>query len=298
MVEQVLEGLAIRPNGKYLDATAGGGGHTAAILDKLDEQGRVLAVDRDRVAVETLHRRFIQESRVTIHLVNFGRIGEDATVTQFAPLDGILFDFGVSSRQIDDQMRGFSYLQPGPLDMRMDRAQELSAADVVNRYKEADLIRILRDFGEEPRAKPIAAAIVELRPVETTEDLAQAVETVVWGKDRVKTLSRVFQALRIEVNGELDEIDEALQASVELLKPGGRLVTLSYHSLEDRRVKRFLRDMEGVTADRFSPLPDPEPRNVLMKATPRKAVVPSQEEIEQNPRARSAKLRIAEKIGG
>ncbi len=292
MLAETLAGLKIKPDGRYLDATGGGGGHSAAILDKLSETGRLLVIDRDDDALAVLRERFGADERVVVHKLNFGAIGSDEAVAGFAPIDGILFDFGVSSRQIDNPERGFSFMQAGPLDMRMDRSQGDSAADVVNEYGEAALIRILREYGEEPRAKRIVQALVQARPVTTTEQLKAVVETVADPRERIKTLARVFQALRIEVNGEMDEIDRALDAAYELLAVDGRLAALSYHSLEDRRVKQFLRRMEGENRDRYLALPGAEAQ-VRMKAVPRKAVQPGQTEINTNPRARSARLRLA-----
>lgn len=296
MVEQVVAGLNIRAGGRYLDATAGGGGHTDALLAHLDDRGRVVACDRDPEAIARLEERFRRDLRVTVYRVNFAGIGGDPIVGRFAPYDGVLFDFGVSSRQIDDPQRGFSFMHDGPLDMRMDRTQPLTAADVANDYPEAELARVLREYGEQPRARRIAAEIVRARPLATTAGLAAVIERAAAGRERTKTLARVFQALRIEVNGELDAIDRALRAAYDLLAANGRLVALSYHSLEDRRVKRFLREMAGEEEDRWLALPTTGERAVRMRALPRSAVKPGAEEIERNPRARSARLRIGEKL--
>ncbi len=297
MLAETLAGLAIKPDGTYLDTTAGGGGHSAAILDKLSRSGRLLAIDRDDNALEVIRGRFENDARVAVHKLNFSDIGEDTIVQSWGPFDGILYDFGVSSRQIDDADRGFSFMQAGPLDMRMDQTETLTAADVVNEYDERSLIRVLKEFGEEPRAKRIVAELIKHRPIKSTESLSSLMESVVDPRDKVKTLARVFQALRIEVNGELEAIDRALDASCELLKSGGRLVILSYHSLEDRRAKRFLRRMEGESGDRFLAMPGQIDKRVLMKAKPRKAVTATKDEIGRNSRARSARLRIAEKVG-
>jgi 16S rRNA (cytosine1402-N4)-methyltransferase len=297
MLAETLAGLAIKPDGTYLDATAGGGGHSAAILDKLNESGRLLAIDRDDQALNVISERFVDESRITFHKLNFGDIGFDELVRSWMPIDGVLFDFGLSSHQIDDAGRGFSFMQAGPLDMRMDQSQTLTAAEVVNDYDERSLVRLLKEFGEEPRAKRVAAELITRRPISTTDALSGAIEAIADPRERVKTLARVYQAIRIEVNGELAAINRALEAVYGLLGIGGRLVVLSYHSLEDRRAKRFLRKMAGEGGDRFSVMPWDTEQQVKMRAMPRKAVTATQEEISRNSRARSARLRIAEKVG-
>ncbi|MCB2197820.1 16S rRNA (cytosine(1402)-N(4))-methyltransferase RsmH [bacterium] len=297
MLQETIHHLAVLPQAVYLDATAGGGGHTAALLERLDPDGLVVALDRDSEAHQQLEARFAGDSRVVAVRADFGEIGQNPDVRRYAPYAGILFDFGVSSHQIDDATRGFSFGKEGPLDMRMDDRQSLTAADVVNDYSESDLVLILREFGEEPRAKRVAAKMIEARPIETTRELVEAIRPVAGGPQQVKMLARVFQAIRIEVNGELESIDQALPASVDLLQRGGRLVTLAYHSLEDRRVKEFMRKMTGEReVDPFLP-PSGELSEEVLRLVSRKAIKPSAGEIEQNPRARSARLRVAEKVG-
>lgn len=298
MLQETIYHLAVLPQAVYLDATAGGGGHTSALLERLGPEGLVVALDRDAESHEQLEARFAGDSRVVAVRADFGEIGRHPDVRKHAPYAGVLFDFGVSSHQIDDAARGFSFGQAGPLDMRMDDRQELTAANVVNEYGLAELIRVLREFGEEPRAKRVASKIFEARPIGTTRELVEAVRSVVQGPQQVKMLARVFQAIRIEVNGELESIDRALPAAVDLLGVGGRLVTLAYHSLEDRRVKEFMREMTGEKAvDPFLPPSEADKGREVLRLITRKAMKPSEEEIGRNPRARSARLRVAEKVG-
>ncbi len=295
MVHEVAEALVVNPSGLYLDATAGGGGHTAAILDRLDGRGRVVALDRDQQAREALHTRFEHEPRVSIIAGNFRDIGRLKEIARRASYFGVLFDFGVSSHQIDDPDRGFSFQVDGPLDMRMDRSLERSAAQVVNESTLDDLTTVLREYGELSSPRKIARRIIEARPLWTTAALAAAVAP---GSRRdVKLLAQVFQAIRIEVNGELAAIEEGLEAAVELLAPGGRLVTLAYHSLEDRRVKRLLRRESGEAVEqRGIPVELRAASPVRMRAVFRKAMKASNNEVALNPRARSVRMRVAERL--
>ncbi len=297
MAGTVVDLLVHDPEGGYLDATAGGGGHSEAILDRLGSSGRLIAVDRDSDAFTHLSRRFAGESRVKIVRANFKDIRGLDLVTDSAPLSGVLFDFGVSSHMLDSFDRGFSYRGSGPLDMRMDDRRTLSASEVVNSYDESRLAGIFKEYGEERRARKLAAAIMASRPVGDTGALAAIIRRTVPGREQVKTLSRVFQAIRIEVNGELSAIREALPAALELLERGGRLVTLAYHSLEDRIVKRFIRNRSGYgMTDPFMPIQIAETVEIILKPLFRGARKASAEEIAENPRARSVRLRAAEKI--
>jgi len=297
MLAETIDLLSVRPAGVYLDATAGGGGHTAAILERLGEGGSVVALDRDSEAHRRLEARFDREKRVVLVRTDFAEIGTNQTVLAHAPYAGVLFDFGLSSRQIDDPARGFSFSQDGPLDMRMDDRLPLTAAEVVNGFEEADLVRLFRENGEEPQARRIAHEVVASRPLNSTGSLAEVVRRVVKGPKQVKALARVFQAIRIEVNGELAAIDRALPSAVALLGAGGRLVTLAYHSLEDRRVKEFFRiSSQPEPVDPFLPQQEREVVKPLRMVT-RGAVKATEAEIETNPRARSARLRAAERTG-
>src|SRR6202046_3341931 len=253
LLSQVLAALDIRGSGVYLDATFGRGGHAGAILQNLIANGRLLCLDRDSAAIADARSRFAADPRVTIFLAAFSSLAQCAD--QVAPglkFDGILFDLGVSSPQLDDAERGFSFMRDGPLDMRMSQ-EGPSAADVVNGASEAELIRIFREFGEERHAPRIARAIVadrQSKPFERTLQLAEMIARVARGSERAggrggrphkHPATRVFQALRIHVNGELDELERALQLAFERLAPHGRLAVISFHSLEDRMVKQFMR---------------------------------------------------------
>jgi 16S rRNA (cytosine1402-N4)-methyltransferase len=283
-----------------MDATYGRGGHAGAILEKLIANGRLLCIDRDSAAVAAARARFSQDSRVSIFLAPFSALA--ACADQVAPglkFDGILFDLGVSSPQIDEAERGFSFMQDGPLDMRMSPGEGLSAADVVNRAPLEELIRIFREYGEERMAPRIARAIVmdrEVRPFARTIELAEMIARVARSKERHKhPATRVFQALRIHVNGELKELELALASALERLAPRGRLAVISFHSLEDRMVKQFMR-RHSLADPMYAGLP-----NIPQHARPKlalvgKAIEADANESSANPRARSARLRVAVRL--
>ncbi len=287
--------LVTAPQGRYVDATLGGGGHARALLDELDPEGSVLGLDRDADALAAARDRLADERAAGRFRALQGRFGNLRSLLEaedFMPVDGLLLDLGVSSYQIDDPERGFSFQEDGPLDMRMDERQGLTASRIVNDWPEADLREGLRDYGDEQRAGTVAHAIVEARPLDTTQDLAAAVQSVVPPPDEVKTLARVFQALRIIVNAELEELEQVLEQSPEVVRPGGRIAVISYHSLEDRRAKRFLRygNFEGTPRrDLYGNLVAP------WEETPRGPIEAGEAEVSANPRARSARLRIAER---
>jgi 16S rRNA (cytosine1402-N4)-methyltransferase len=300
LLPQVLAALNVRASGVYLDATFGRGGHAGAIVEKLVADGRLLCLDRDPVAVAEARARFAADARVSVFLAPFSALA--ACADRVAPglkFDGILFDLGVSSPQLDDPTRGFSFMQDGPLDMRMSKGVGMSAADVVNGASEAELIRIFREFGEERFAPRIARAIVADRaskPFERTLELAGMISRVARTRERHKhPATRVFQALRIHVNGELVELETALSAAFERLAPHGRLAVISFHSLEDRIVKQFIR-RHASTDPVYAGLPF-----VPAHAAPKlrlvgKAIQADSEETARNPRARSARLRVAERL--
>ncbi len=292
--KEVVEGLITSPGGTYVDATLGGGGHAEALLERLAPEGRVIGIDQDPEALAAATERLRRfGSRFHALRGNFADMADLLRAEGVDQVHGILLDLGVSSHQIDTAGRGFSFQQEGPLDMRMDPEQPLTAADLIASATEKELVSILRRYGEERRASRIARAIVQHRPIHTTAELAEVVRSVVPPSARQKTLARVFQALRIAVNRELEALERALEGALELLVPGGRMAVISYHSLEDRRVKRFFRygNIEGVPVkDYYGHLLTP------WKVITRKALQPSEEEIRHNPRARSARLRIAEKI--
>jgi 16S rRNA (cytosine1402-N4)-methyltransferase len=300
LLPQVLTALNIQAGGTYMDATFGRGGHAGAILEKLIANGRLICLDRDPDAVAAARARFSSDPRFSIFLAPFSSLA--AIADQVQPgleFDGILFDLGVSSPQLDDAARGFSFMQDGPLDMRMTPGVGMSAADVVNGAPLPELVRIFREFGEERMAPRIARAIVadrESEPFERTLQLAEMIARVARSTERHKhPATRVFQALRIYVNGELDELKTALDSALERLAPHGRLAVISFHSLEDRMVKQFMR-RHALADPMYAGLPD-----IPMHARPKlrlvgKAVEADENEISLNPRARSARLRVAERL--
>ena len=301
LLPQVLAALNIKAGGTYVDATYGRGGHAGAILEKLIANGRLICLDRDPEAVAAARARFSADPRFSIFHARFSSLA--AIADQVQPglqVDGILFDLGVSSPQIDDAARGFSFLQDGPLDMRMSVGAGISAADVINGAPLDELIRIFRQFGEERHAPRIARAIVADRrekPFERTLELAAMIARVARGTERHKhPATRVFQALRIHVNGELDELKTALDAALERLAPEGRLVVISFHSLEDRMVKQFMR-RHSLADPMYAGLPDMPAHARPTLRLVGKAVAADDAEISLNPRSRSAHLRVAERLG-
>jgi 16S rRNA (cytosine1402-N4)-methyltransferase len=283
-----------------MDATYGRGGHAGAILEKLIANGRLICLDRDSAAVTDARRRFSTDPRVSVFLAPFSALA--ACADQVQPglsFDGILFDLGVSSPQIDDAARGFSFMQEGPLDMRMTPGEGPSAADVVNSAPLEELIRIFREFGEERFAPRIARAIVmdrKVKPFERTTELAEMIARVARSPERHKhPATRVFQALRIHVNGELKELESALVRALERLAPQGRLAVISFHSLEDRMVKQFMR-RHALADPMYAGLP-----HIPAHARPKlklvgKSIEPDEQETDRNPRARSARLRVAVRL--
>ena len=297
---QAVEALNVKADGVYLDATFGRGGHAQAILDRSLADGRLLCLDRDARAVAAAHARFGADSRVAIFERAFSALAACADeVRPGLRFDGILFDLGVSSPQLDEAERGFSFMQDGPLDMRMSAGVGRSAADVVNEASEAELIRIFRDFGEERYAPRIARAILADRadtPFERTLQLAEMIARVAPTRERNKhPATRVFQALRIHVNDELGELRLALDAAFTRLLPRGRLAVISFHSLEDRIVKQFLRK-HSLADPMYAGLPDIPPHARPRLRLVGKPIVPDETETANNPRARSARLRVAERI--
>lgn len=271
---EVVEGLTVRPGGLYLDATVGGGGHSTLILAA---GGQVMALDQDDQAIAAAQSRLAEwGDRVSFQRINFAQF--EPGTQQF---DGILADLGVSSAQFDVPQRGFSFRQEAPLDMRMDQRQELTAASVINQWEEAKLANIFFTYGEERLSRRIARRIVEQRPFQTTTELAEVIARSVpasYRYGRIHPATRVFQALRIVVNQELEVLEHFLNQAPHWLKPGGRIALISFHSLEDRIVKHRLKEC------------------ALLKVLTKKPINPQEDEITQNPRARSAKLRIAERL--
>nr|WP_255771544.1 16S rRNA (cytosine(1402)-N(4))-methyltransferase RsmH [Microbulbifer guangxiensis] len=299
LLREAVDALVIDPGGFYIDGTFGRGGHSAAILERLSASGRLLAIDKDPEAVAYGNERFAGDPRLSIWHGSFADM-DRAAADEAGRVTGILLDLGVSSPQLDQAQRGFSFMQDGPLDMRMDTTHGISAAEWVNTESEAELARVFREYGEERFARRMAAAIVRRRaerPFERTLDLAEVVKEAnpAWEKGK-HPATRVFQAIRIHVNGELEDLHRALDKSIDLLAPGGRLVVISFHSLEDRMVKRFIRDKErGPTLPRGLPVMDSQITKTLRSVG--KAVKAEAEELGENVRSRSAVMRVAEKLG-
>ena len=299
LLEPSIEQLQIRPNGIYVDGTLGGGGHSYHIAERLTEDGRLIGIDRDEDAICAASKRLEPfTDRVTIVKNNYGNIREVLDRLKISQVDGILLDLGVSSYQLDTAERGFSYMADAPLDMRMDREESRTAWDIVNTYSEQELFRVIRDYGEDRFAKNIAKHIVKQReekPVETTGELVKIIQGAIPMKVQ-KTgghpAKRTFQAIRIELNRELTVIDEVIDTMIDVLKPGGRLCIITFHSLEDRIVKSRFR-----TAENPCICPREFPvcvcgRKSKGHVVTRKPILPSETEMEENPRARSAKLRV------
>lgn len=300
LLPETLSFLAPGPGGTYVDATLGGGGHAEAILGRIDRTGRCIGIDADIDALTASAERLKQfGNRFVPVRENFGNLKRVLSQLGIRTISGIVFDLGVSSHQLDDPSRGFSFRGDEVLDMRMDRHQTLGALAVVNSYEEAALAGIIRSFGEERFARRIAGRIVSRRaekPIETTGALAKIVDEAVGHGHAVKSRARVFQAIRIEVNKELDRLREGLSDAETALEPGGRMVVISYHSLEDRIVKSFLRDAsKSVERSGVKLVPD-RPLAPTLRILTRKPVEASKAEREKNPRSRSAKLRAAEKL--
>jgi 16S rRNA (cytosine1402-N4)-methyltransferase len=304
LAEEVISMLQPAAGSLQIDATVGGGGHTERILEASDPDGRLLGLDADGAAIARVAQRLERfGDRLVLRQANFRELGAVAPAAGFGAVDGLLFDLGLSSFQLADTERGFGFRAGGPLDMRFDASRGVSAAELLATLDATELTALFRRFGEEPHAPRIARAIVEARriaPITTAEELAALVERVAPrgapGRRRIHPATRVFQALRIAVNEELDALAEALAVAVDLLRPGGRLVVLSYHSLEDRIVKRFL------DAERKGCICPPSVPVCVCGRTPRLRLVtrpsltPTDAEIAANPRARSARLRAAERI--
>lgn len=302
MPNECIEGLNIRPGGIIVDATAGGGNHSYLIAEKL-VHGKLIAIDRDEAAIRAAGKRLEAFSdRVLLARNNFSNIGEVCASFGVDRIDGVLLDLGVSSYQLDTPERGFSYMADAPLDMRMDRRAAFTAYDVVNTYSESDLKRILYEYGEEKFAPSIARNIVKRReaaPIATTGELVRVIKDSMPEKAKVgghHPAKRSFQAIRIEVNGELDVIEPAIRSAVELLSSGGRIAIITFHSLEDRIVKQAFASLaSGCTCPRELPICVCGKKPII-KQVNKKPILPSAAELNINPRSRSAKLRIAEKI--
>jgi 16S rRNA (cytosine1402-N4)-methyltransferase len=298
LVTEVLEGLAVQPGGRYIDCTVGGGGHAAAILERSSPGGQLLGLDADPEAI-SISRERLADYRGSARLVNenFADLRIVAEELGFYPVHGILFDLGVSSLQLNSEARGFSFQHESALDMRFSPDQESTADDIVNQLPEEELAGLIRDFGEEGYSRRIARQIVRERPVNTTLQLARAIEMAVGGrKGRIHPATKTFQALRIAVNRELLHLGAGLEQAVEMLGLGGRLVVVSYHSLEDRIVKQF---MQNESKDCVCPPSTPAcvcGHKASLKLITKRVIKPTTAEVSLNPRSRSARLRVSERI--
>ncbi|WP_439442866.1 16S rRNA (cytosine(1402)-N(4))-methyltransferase RsmH [Listeria aquatica] len=301
LLHETVDKLEIKKDGVYVDATLGGAGHTSYLLSQLGEEGRVYAFDQDDVAIQNAKEN-LSDSRLTLIKANFRELKLELLAKEVKEVDGILYDLGVSSPQLDERERGFSYHNDAALDMRMDRTQELSAKTVVNEWSYEQLVRIFFRYGEEKFSKQVAREIERRRenaPIETTGELVDIIKTVIPAPARRKgghPAKRIFQAIRIAVNDELSAVEDSLTDALTLLKKDGRISVITFHSLEDRIVKQIFQEAaKGPEVPRGLPvLPDEFQPD--FKLVERKPILPSVEEIEHNNRARSAKLRVIEKI--
>ena len=302
LLDECIDALAIKPEGIYLDGTLGGAGHSLEIVSRLTT-GRLIGVDRDRVALAAAQERLKDYlPRVTFVHSNFSELDRILEELQIPAVDGMLFDLGVSSPQLDDALRGFSYMADAPLDMRMDRDDPLTAGEIVNRWPQEELRRILYEYGEERYAPQIAAAIVrsrEKKPIETTLELVDIIRSAMPPqalREKQHPAKRSFQSIRIAVNDELSSVSKMMQGAIRRLKPGGRLAVITFHSLEDRIVKSEMQQAaRGCTCPPEFPVCVCGKKPQIRLVT-RKPIVSGAKELEANPRARSAKLRVAEKL--
>lgn len=296
LLKEVVSALKVKPGGIYIDCTVGGGGHAYAVLEASSPGGRLLGLDLDPLALGVAHKKLQPfGDRVVLVQANFAQVDSVAPMYGFERVDGILFDLGLSSIQLERSGRGFSFMRDEPLNMRFDPNGSPTAAELVNNASMEELARILERYGEEKRGRLIARRIVESRPIHTTRELVEVIERAIGGrKSRLHPATRTFQALRIATNRELENLAQALPGAVSLLRPGGRLVVISYHSLEDRVVKEFMRrESRHCLCPPGSPvcICSHEPR---LKVITSKPIAPQPSEVAANPRSRSARMRVAE----
>lgn len=302
LLEEVITGLDIKPGGVYIDCTMGGGGHSSKILKKLSSKGMLIGFDRDEDAVKVCREKFKNNKNVKVFHANYKDAPQILKENGINHIDGLLIDLGVSSYQIDNGERGFSFLHDGPLDMRMDTREDLNAYQVVNYYKREDLLKILYNYGEEDNARRIADNICkarEIKPIETTFELKDIIESsfpkkVIYGKGGVS--KKTFQAIRIEVNGELTGLDDVLEEFIDMLNPGGRIAVLTFHSLEDRIVKNVfkLESTDCICPPKIPICICGHKRKINL--VNKKPIIAGEEELKENSRSSSAKLRIVEKV--
>ena len=301
LLKETVDGLNIQEDGIYIDGTFGRGGHSRHVLSQLGENGRLIAIDRDPQAIEA-SKQFADDPRFQIVHGGFGQLAEYVTDLGLeGKIDGVLLDLGVSSPQLDDAERGFSFLRDGPLDMRMDNSQGQTAAQWIARAEIEDMAWVFKTYGEEKNSRHIARCIAadrDEKPFLRTKDLADLIARITKNKERNKhPATRVFQAIRIYINSELEQIDQALEGAVSILAPEGRLSVISFHSLEDRMVKRFIRrHSQGAEVPHGLPITEAELNKSKKLKAIGKAMKPSDMEIEQNPRSRSSVLRVAQRL--
>lgn len=302
LLNECLEGLKIKEDGIYVDCTLGGAGHSSEIVKRLSSKGRLIGIDQDKDALKAAGERLKDYNNVTLVHNNFYNIDEILHELNIEKVDGILMDLGVSSYQLDNAERGFSYMNDAPLDMRMNRDSDFSAYEIVNQYSEKELFRIIKDYGEEKFAKRVASFIVNARAeknIETTLELVEIIKNAIPAKARREgphPAKRTFQAIRIEVNSELRILNKTIEDGISRLNEGGRMAIITFHSLEDRIVKHKFKELENPCT-----CPPQFPicacgKTPIVKVISRKPIDPSEEELEFNPRSRSAKLRVAEKL--
>lgn len=301
LLNETIDSLNIKPDGIYVDCTLGGGGHSIEILKRLSPQGRLIGIDQDKDALKAASEKLKEFNNVTYVHNNFYNIDDILEELNLAEVDGITMDLGVSSYQLDEASRGFSYMSEAPLDMRMDRSKSFSAYDVVNSYSEQELFKVIIEYGEDSFARNIARSIVKKRkdkPIETTKELVEIIDKAIPNKFKKNghPAKKTFQAIRIEVNKELDILDKAINDSVNRLKKGGRLSIITFHSLEDRIVKNKFKLLQNPCT-----CPPDFPvcvcgKKPVIKIITRKPIEPSEEEKKENSRSKSAKLRVCEKI--
>jgi len=304
MLHETIDMLDVKPDGVYVDATLGGAGHSEYLLSKLSEKGHLYAFDQDQNAIDNAQKRlapYIEKGMVTFIKDNFRHLKDRLHDLGVTEIDGICYDLGVSSPQLDQRERGFSYKKDAPLDMRMNQEASLTAYEVVNQYDYHDLVRIFFKYGEDKFSKQIARKIEKAReqkPIETTTELAELIKSVKPAKELKKKghpAKQIFQAIRIEVNDELGAADESIQQAIDLLAIGGRISVITFHSLEDRLTKQLFKEASTVEVPKGLPF-IPDDLKPKMELVSRKPILPSKEEFEANNRSHSAKLRVARKI--
>ena len=298
LLSEVIEGLAVKPGGRYIDCTVGSGGHAAAILEQSSPGGQLLGIDADPNSIELAKAR-LEAYGDSVLLINdnFANLSNVCTRFGFSPVHGILLDLGLSSIQLNGDGRGFSFQHDAPLDMRLNPEQKVTAADIINTYSESKLANIIETYGEESWSRQIARTIIQERPIETTFHLARIVEKAIKRpRGKIHPATKTFQAIRIAVNHDLENLESALKQAVNLLGSEGRLVVLSYHSLEDRIVKQFMqREAKSCVCPPSTPVCTCDHTRTL-KLVSRKVIKPTPEEVLFNPRSRSAKLRVAQRV--